>query len=314
MYELLLCGGAPPPLPQINIFNRLADIAVAVNAGLAVINTPIENLIYLEGGKNFHNYNIETGLLLNGTVLRNKNLAYSQGTILADPAARKFYQLGSTAGGVYQPDSLWSPMEFSAANNAWTSTNVPGGSAATDFYGYGTVAAKNGNIITQCGGFLQNGSYQTKAWNINVTAKTYTSFVSAFSTGPTNMPTAGSNIGTALYVLNRDGKIRRLTMGVSNGWAGTVYYGCPVTPGIGVRAITYGNKIYFYGGGLGDRLFSFDPAGYGGDGGEGLWEQVARGGPGGSYPGLCLSGSLLWIFSGKEVWTAELDPSKWDPI
>lgn len=312
MYELLLSGSAPPP-SQINIFTRLADITVTVNSGLAVIDAPINGYVYLEGGRNFYRYTIADGSLVTFTAgaLRNRNLAYSQGTLLADLPNNKFYQLGSTAGGVYQPDSLWSPMEFSHTTTTWTSTNVAGGSAATDFYGYGTVGAKNGNIITHCGGFLQSGAYQTKVWNINVTAKTYTSYSSAQSTGPTNRPTAGKNIGTAFYVLNQDGKIRRLTMGVSNGWSSVVYPDCPVAPGPGVRAVAYLTKIYFYGGGLGDRLLCFDPDA---NNGAGMWSQVARGGPGGSYPGLCLSGSLLWIFSGREVWTAELDPSKWDPI
>jgi len=208
---------------------------------------------------------------------------------------------------MYQPDSFNSPKQFVPSTNTWSSTDIPG-SAAEYFFGYNVVAAKIDDVITHCGGFLQSGAYSTRTWNINVASKTATNYISSQSTGPDNIPTAGSNLGGMLYVLNRDGKIRALIMGTNNGWRTTVYPNCPFVPGAGVRAVSYGNKIYFYGGGLGKRLLSFSPTA---NNGAGMWEQVAVGGPGGDYPGLCLSGSLLWIFFRKQVWTAELDPAKW---
>lgn len=303
MIELLTSRDLSEYVPPPDLFTRLADTTISVGSNLAVSDLPMSGKIYLEGGSNFYTYDIATGAIASVTNKRNKNLAFGYGVLIAVPSKGQLYQMNSNPGGIYQPDPFFSPKIFTVATGLWSDFNI-GGSASDDYFGWGGVVgySLSLNVMIQAGGTCYKGAYNAKSWKMNLTTKTQASSPSSRTTSPGNAVTAGGVVGTDFFVLTTAGVMNAMNMSTA-AWKTTVYNKPPITPGAGVRCIAYNNKLYFYGGGFGKNLYSFDPAG---DSGLGTWSLVGIGGPGGSYVGLTIVGSLLYIFAGVQVWTVDL--------
>lgn len=278
MIESLL---ARPPGPLVpSIYTRLPDGPYAVgNYGYTVPGL-IGTKVYFESGKNFRTYDVVTGVWGDGAALakRNNSLTFSYGT--SHVTSGLLHVHGSTAGGIYQPDPFAVGTYYNPSTNKWVGVNI--GSYTTDkaYWGYNVASAYDAatGILVTCGGTDFNGAANNYTYISDYGKASWTRVNTPYyALGNGN---SAQFVNGAFHILGGGGLLSKYVK-ASQAW--TQLATCP--SGGGAAA--------------GKKLSIYNPA-------TNTWQAKETGGPGGSYIGLVVYGDTLFIFSGVQVWTADL--------